>query len=79
VAGDLGASYIPAIFASLPLPHTHSFSYRYITQRIMAPKVILWSLWASVAMAVGSAEELSQKEKYRDACPDYRQYSMYGQ
>lgn len=46
----------------------------------MAFGMLLWGLLVSVAMAVGpTAEEEYEKEKYREACPDYRQYSMYSQ
>lgn len=45
----------------------------------MAPKMILWGLFMSVTLAMGPAEEKYEQEKYRDACPDYRQYSMYSQ
>jgi hypothetical protein len=40
---------------------------------------MLLGVLASVATAVSPVEELYQKEKYMNACPDYRQYSMYGQ
>lgn len=46
----------------------------------MAFRMLLWGLIVSVAMAVGpEEEELYEMAKYREACPDYRLYSMYSQ
>jgi meiotically up-regulated gene 157 (Mug157) protein len=44
----------------------------------MVAKSLVCGLWVAVVVAGGSAEERWQKEKYMDACPDYRHYSMYG-
>lgn len=46
----------------------------------MASRMLLWGLWMSVATGMGlTKEELYEKERFREACPDYRLYSMYSQ